>query len=153
MRVAGISPPLEQCGIVMSIKAAVVETRTREASVQEEMAALGEDDLMDFMNLSSQSTGIDGIIFISTSMGQHGPRVKYFQKAGRDQPSFSISIAVEPLLLSKSRDFPDRISSQMAPLVSEWVRLNREALLKFWNDGAYWPVEQVDEFKVALKKI
>ena len=39
---------------------------------------LGDDDLMDFMNLTSLRTGVSGIVFISTAMGPHGARVKYF---------------------------------------------------------------------------
>ena len=44
-------------------------------------------------NLTSAQTGVPGTIFISTAMGSHGPRVKYFVQPGRTQPSFSVSIA------------------------------------------------------------
>ena len=51
-----------------------------DSTLQREIQSLGEDDLMEFMNLTSEQTGIDGIVFVSTAMGPHGPRVKYFVK-------------------------------------------------------------------------
>jgi hypothetical protein len=128
-----------------------LETRDREPTFQEELAVLGDDDLFDMANLTSKQTGIDGIVFISTAVGAHGPRVKYFVKTGRGQPSFSISIAEAPQVLASS--LPPRVTNQVAPKVSEWVRLNREALLSFWNDGQYWTVDEVRAFLAGLKKL
>jgi len=122
----------------MAAKQALEETRDREPTFQEELAVLGDDDLFDTANLTSKETGIEGIVFISTAVGAHGPRVKYFVKTGKGQPSFSISIAEAP---------------QVAPKVSEWVRLNRVALLSFWSDGQYWTVDEVSAFLAALKKL
>ena len=47
-----------------------------EVTLQDEIRSLGDDDGLEFMNLTSQQTGIDGILFVSTAMGPHGPRVK-----------------------------------------------------------------------------
>src|SRR5262245_5595575 len=89
-----------------------------ETTLQEEIATLGDDDLMDFMNLTSLRTGVSGIVFISTAMGPHGPRVKYFVKTGKGQPSFSVSIGADPKLVSSS--LPDRITERMGPAVIAW---------------------------------
>ncbi len=35
------------------------------------------EDMVEMANLTSAQTGVPGTIFISTAMGQHGPRVKY----------------------------------------------------------------------------
>ena len=120
-------------------------------TVQQELACLGDDDVMDLMNLNSQRTGIEGIVFVSTTMGGHGPRVKYFEKTGKGAPSFSVSIADEPQLLASS--LPERIVSRMAPQVIAWVRLNRQPLLAFWSEGAYWDEERAEAFKTMLKRI
>ena len=112
---------------------------------------LGDDDLMDFMNLTSLRTGVSGIVFISTAMGPHGPRVKYFLKTGKGQPSFSVSIADEPQVVASS--LPDRVADQMAPAVIAWVKLNRAELAKFWSEGETWTVEEVDAFRDRLKPL
>ena len=50
---------------------------------------LTDDDVVEMANLTTAQTGVPGTIFISTAMGGHGPRVKYFLQPGRSQPSFS----------------------------------------------------------------
>src|SRR5690348_10778806 len=98
-----------------------------DTTLHEELMALGNDDVVEMANLFSEDTGIEGVIFISTAMASHGPRVKYSLKAGRHQPSFSVSIATEPRLLASS--LPDRTVSRFGSAVIEWVKINREALL------------------------
>jgi hypothetical protein len=135
----------------MRDKLVMEHVRPMEPTLQQEIGGLGDDDLMDFMNLNSRRTGIQGIVFVSTAMGPHGPRVKYFEKTGKGQPSFSIAIAAEPSVLASS--LPERVVSHTAPKVIAWVRLNYEPLLAFWNEGQYWDDDQVTEFKAALKKL
>jgi hypothetical protein len=125
--------------------------QTPEPTLQQEIGGLGDDDVMDFMNLGFQRTGIEGTVFISTAMGGHGPRVKYFEKTGKGEPSFSVSISEEPRVLANS--LPERVVSRLAPMVIDWVRLNREALSTFWFDGAYWDEERIDAFKASIRKI
>jgi hypothetical protein len=122
-----------------------------EPTLGEELAAFADDDVAEMTNLQEQDTGVPGIIFISTAMGSHGPRVKYFVKAGRDQPSFSVSIAEEPHVLANS--LPAREVSRSAPAVMRWVALNREALLRFWNEGETMSVHELVAFVGALKRV
>ena len=110
-----------------------------------------QDEVFEMANLSSARTGIDGIVFISTQIGRHGPRVKYYLQAGRSQRSFSVSVSDEPKLLANS--LPRPVANRMAPKVIEWVRLNRAALLDFWNHGDSWLDEQVTAFKERLVKL
>ena len=132
------------------------ELRTRqkhivEPTLDEELAAFAQDDVVEMTNLQEDDTGIPGVIFISTAMGSHGPRVKYFVKAGRSQPSFSISIADAPRLLANS--LPQRDLSRASPLVIEWVRQNREALLRFWEEGDSYSIREVVALVQSLRKI
>jgi len=122
-----------------------------DTTVQREIQSLGEDDLMDFMNLTSLRTGVSGIVFVSTAMGPHGPRVKYFVKAGKGQPSFSVSIAAEPKVVASS--LPDRVVDDMAPAVIAWIKLNHAELIEFWNGGDTWTVDEVDAFRDRLKPL
>ena len=135
----------------MSMKQAFKERNHAEPTLQEEIAALGDDDLMDFMNLTSLRTGVSGILFISTAMGLHGPRVKYFVKTGKGQPSFSVSIAAEPRIVASS--LPDRVTDQMAPAVIAWVKLNHAELATFWIEGETWTDDEVDAFRDRLKPL
>lgn len=112
---------------------------------------LAIDEVIEMANLSTAQTGVPGIIFISTVIGGHGPRVKYFVQPGRLQPSFSVLIAEPPRVVANS--LPDRVLRQRAPQVIRWVALNRDALLDFWNNGDSWLDPQVTAFKQGLKRI
>jgi hypothetical protein len=111
---------------------------------------LASDDLVEMANLTTQQTGVPGTIFISTAMGSHGPRVKYFVGPGRTQPSFSVSIDDVPMVGANS--FLDRTVRQMPPQVLEWVSRNKDALLDFWNNGDTWTQPEVSEFIQRLQR-
>ena len=104
---------------------------------------LAIDDVVEVANLTGEQTGVPGTIFISTAMGSHGPRVKYFIRPGRTQPSFSVSIGEVPAVVANS--LPDRVVRQISPQVIEWVSRNKEALLDFWNQGDTWTQPEVNE--------
>ena len=112
---------------------------------------LAMEELVEMANLATAQTGVPGTIFISTVMGSHGPRVKYFAQPGRIQPSFLVLIADPPRVLANS--LPNRVLRQSAPDVIRWVALNEDALLDFWNNGDSWTDPQVTAFKQALKRI
>jgi hypothetical protein len=123
----------------------------REPTLDEELSALGEEDVFDMANLGEAQTGVPGVILISTAMGAHGPRVKYYLKAGRHQPSFSVAVSPEPRVVANS--LPERDLARMAAPVIAWVAANHEALARFWWDGPDWMNDQVQNFIAALKKV
>jgi hypothetical protein len=112
---------------------------------------LAQEELVDMANLTSAQTGIIGTIFISTAMGSHGPRVKYFVQPGRTQPSFSVSIADAPAVLANS--LPARTVRQMSPQVIDWVSRNKDALLDFWHHGDSWTQPEVNAFMQRLQRV
>jgi len=134
----------------MGLKQVMEESHERELTVREEIDCLDDDDLMDILNLTKEDTGIEGIVFISTHMGAHGPRVKYMQKPGEHQPSFSVSISERPRVLASS--LPDRVVNRMAPAVMEWVRTNRGDLLKLWNSGTALTRSDLNALLDGLRK-
>ena len=109
------------------------------------------DDVIEMANLTSQQTGVQGTIFISTAMGPPGPRVKYFVRPGRTQPSFSVSVADPPMVVANS--LPARVLRQRSLQVIEWVSRNRDALLNFWNNGDTWTQPDVNDFIQRLRRI
>lgn len=117
----------------------------------DDASILDDQEAHEMANLSEARTGVPGVIWISTRVAKHGPRVKYYQKPGRDQPSFAVSIAEDPAIVAG--DLPERVVNRVSPQVIEWVRLNRERLLAFWNEGDTWMDEQVAEFKEALVRV
>jgi hypothetical protein len=112
---------------------------------------LARDEVVEMANLTSAQTGVPGTMFISTAMGSHGPRVKYFVQPGRTQPSFSVSITDAPAVVASS--LPARTVRQMAPQVIEWVRRNRDELLDFWNNGDSWTQPEVNDFIQRLRRL
>lgn len=119
-----------------------------EPTLEEELAQLDEEALFDYMNLPERITGIVGYLHASTTAGSHGPRVKYYLRPGRAQPSFSVSVSPEPRVMASS--LPERLVRQRAPEVFEFVRRNHDALIRFWRDGEEMDSDQVDELKRSL---
>jgi hypothetical protein len=112
---------------------------------------LAHEDTVEMANLTSTQTGVPGTIFISTAMGAHGPRVKYFMQPGRSQPSFSVSITDAPAVVANS--LPQRVVRQMSPQVIEWVSRNGDTLLDFWQHGDTWTQPEVNGFIQQLRRI
>lgn len=135
----------------MGFQEAPVVWLDREPTLDEEIDALAEGDVFEMANLVEAQTGVAGTIFISTIMGSHGPRVKYYPRRGGQEPSFSVAIASEPRVVANS--LPHHELARMAPAVLEWTRLNHEALSRFWWEGKTWSDPEVTEFKKGLKKV
>ncbi|SFL89976.1 hypothetical protein [Methylobacterium pseudosasicola] len=103
-------------------------------------------------NLDTQDTNVPGTIFISTALGSHGPRVKWYpDRAGRSLPCLIVSIEADPKI---REDFVQSPASRAAaPKVIAWVRLNYAALLNFWTHGASWNRREVSTFLDGLRKL
>ncbi len=125
-----------------------IEQVPGDTSLAEELC---DDILVEMANLTSAQTGVSGVIFISTAMGGHGPRVKYYLQPGRTQPSFSVTIADSPTVAANS--LPVRVVRQMSARVIEWVSRNKDALLDFWYHGDTWTQPEVNEFIQKLKPV
>jgi hypothetical protein len=117
-------------------------------SLAEELAS---QDFVEMANLTSEQTGVPGTIFISTAMGAHGPRVKYFVRPGRTQPSFYVSIADAPAVVANS--LPTRIMRQQSTQVIAWVSHNMDDLLDFWHHGDTWTQPEVNAFIQRLRHV
>ncbi|MES1198888.1 MAG: hypothetical protein ABUS48_02800 [Pseudomonadota bacterium] len=110
-----------------------------------------DEELFEMANLEPEKTGVDGFVYVSTAFPRHGPRVKYFLKLGKDQPSFSVSIAETPEVLVSSLTPSE--TDRHAPQVIEFVRRNREKLLDFWNNGTDWPSDRVHTFLNSFERV
>lgn len=135
----------------MEVRENIAVWTDREPTLDEELGALGEEDLVEMAYLPPEWTGVLAHIFISTALGQHGPRVKVYLKKGRHQPSASISIGPNPRVLASSLD--ERELSRIAPQALEWVAANHEALTTFWFEGENLDIQDVADFGRSLKKV
>lgn len=110
------------------------------------------DELFDMVNLPRKDTGVEGTIYISTAQGQHGPRIKWFpQRPSREAPCLTVTLDAEPRVLNHG--LQARVAAAATPIVRSWVEANREALLRFWNDGLSWTRDEVDAFVDGLNKL
>ena len=123
----------------------------REPTLDEELRALGEEDIVEMAYLPPEWTGLLAHVFISTALGQHGPRIKLYVKKGRHQPSASISIGPEPRILASSLE--ERDLKRIVPKALEWVALNHEALTRFWFEGEALDIQDVADFGRGLKRV
>ena len=112
---------------------------------------LADDDVVEMANLTTAQTGVPGTIFISTAMGGHGPRVKYFSEPGRSQPRFSVAVVDNPTVIANR--LPLRVVRQRSPQVIDWVSRNKDALLDFWYHGDTWTHPEVNDFIQKLRRL
>lgn len=118
----------------------------------EELDALVDDEVLEMRTLAPEQTGLPFRVFISTRLGSHGPRVKgHLQRGGRDAPSFVMTVALEPAVVASS--YSERETRRAAAQLDPWVRLNREALLAYWDDGTSWDDTEVRDFVDALVRV
>ncbi|KQW86584.1 hypothetical protein [Brevundimonas sp. Root1279] len=135
----------------MAVHETIAVWTDREPTLDEELRVLGEEDVFEMANLPPEWTGVLATIFISTALGQHGPRIKLYLKPGRHQPSASISIGPNPRVLASSLD--ERDLARIAPKALEWVALNHAALTSFWFEGETMNISDVADFGRSLKKV
>lgn len=113
---------------------------------------LAEDVLVEMANLTERDTNVPGTIFVSTALGSHGPRVKWYPgPPGRQLPCVIVSIGQEPAIRDDFVGTPT--SRSVTPLVLRWVGQNHEALLRFWREGETWDRHAVSGFLDDLRPI
>lgn len=109
-----------------------------------------EDSPFEMANLSITETGIPGFIYISTRQGQHGARIKYYQKLGPEKPSIVVSLHS---LTIQHDSLGSSVSADIKKQVIRFVELNQDRLMDFWNEGCYWSFPVMQAFINGLEKV
>jgi len=111
-----------------------------------------EDVDFEMTNLGRKHTNIPGVVFVSSRLGAHGPRVKWYaDKPKGNTPCVIVSIGPDPVVRD---DFIGTVQSrQAADLVRAWVRLNHAELLDFWNTGTEWDIDELTDFTRRLRPL
>lgn len=111
-----------------------------------------DDHPFDMANLRSKDTGVPGTVYVSTREGQHAPRVKWYPgRPAPDAPFVTVTLERPPRPINhgvRPWEAQDGVVSTVA-----WVEQNREALLRFWHEGAYWDRDEVNAFFDSLRKL
>ena len=92
--------------------------------------SLAEDELWRMANLSSKKTGLPFIVWISSGQGvRHAARVKVAREMS-DLPDNMTTVSIaSPATI---HDGPPLAAADLRKL-EDWINLNREALLDYWN--------------------
>ncbi len=83
----------------------------------------------DMANLYKRTTGVNTRIWISSSYEKHNPRIK----ADLGDIEVSISISSNPEILAPKNVNLDGYSKLLSQ-IKEWVKLNEELLLEYWEN-------------------
>lgn len=105
----------------------------------------GDPVLVEMANLRERETGVSGIIYISTSQGSHGPRVKYYPGGVRGGPMISVTVTENPKLKVVSK-MKRSEAVQYTKKISQWITINRDALLDFWQNGVDYDRDAMNAF-------
>ena len=93
-----------------------------------------EQRIAHMVNLHQEDTGIDTVIWVSHKCPDYKPFIMALTSTGK----VLISIEDEPKILQ-----PDKLSDgEDISDVIQWIRLNKEALLDYWNDNLF-PTSQM----------
>jgi len=101
--------------------------------------------LFDMANLRPERTGLPFVVFVSQRGGaRHDVRIK-LARGPRVRASEMVTIAVRP----RPRVLRGEISGQEFDLVQQWLALNLDTLVDYWN-GA---IEYTEDMLAALKPL
>jgi hypothetical protein len=92
-----------------------------------------KEKFVEMANLDKDETGIDGAIYISTKEGNHGPRIKFYRKLGKNQPYAGIAISQDHKILYDDLG----LTPEEKQKLFKFIDLNFDLLDDFWKNGHY----------------
>ena len=115
------------------------------------IAHFTEDLVYEMSNQYEKDTGIPGCIFVSSRMGKHEGRIKYYtNKPSLNGPCLIYSIYNFKVLRDK---LGNEVDSKTRKQIIAWIKINQKELIQFWETGYDWTPEQVRYFEDNLKKV
>ena len=89
------------------------------------------------VNLHQEDTGIDTIIWVDHNWPNQKPFIMALTSLGK----VSISIEDEPKVLE-----PDILTDDISAVI-QWIRLNKDVLLDYWNEELYPTAQLLQQIK------
>jgi hypothetical protein len=111
----------------------------------EEIAAeeIAGQALFEMANLRPERTGLPFVVFISQRGGvRHDVRVK-LARGAKVHPSDMITVAARPT----PRIIRGRLNPQEFDLVRQWIELNIDLLVDYWNGDIEYTEDALDAIK------
>jgi hypothetical protein len=94
-------------------------------------------------NLRPERTGLPFIVFISQKGGaRHDVRIK-IARAARVRPSEMITVAILP----SARVVRGRLPPHDLDLLTQWIDLNRDTLIDYWNGIIEYTEDAINAIK------
>jgi Domain of unknown function (DUF4160) len=119
--------------------------RKKEATLSEFLTEPEGEALFEMANLSPKRTGLPFVVWISPKAGApHDVRVKV-SRGPKVHSSELISVAIRPDV----RVVGGSLSAHEVDLLREWVELNRDVIIKYWDGD----IEYTEDAIAALKPI
>lgn len=87
-----------------------------------------EEPLYEMSNLWQARTGLDEIIWVSGKNANHGARIKVYKNKVPRGPNFSVTISDNPKTIGDVF-----VSNKELLRIYEFVKLNKELLLQYWE--------------------
>jgi hypothetical protein len=101
------------------------------------------EDLFTMSNLPGRLTGLPFVVWISPQGGaRHDVRVKV-STGPRAKPGEFITVAVRP----KVRVIEGDISAAHLALLTRWITLNRDVLVRFWDGDLEYTTDVLDKLQ------
>lgn len=107
-----------------------------------------EDAMFEMANFGTKTTGLPMIIWVSEKRASHAARIKVartYDTKVQIGNTFSVLISINPKIVAGDKG---DISPNDLKEVYNWVILNRELLLKYWNHELL-----TDELILQLSKV
>ena len=101
-----------------------------------------QEPLYEMSNVLTKYTGLPTTIWISAKRGNHGARIKIYKEKNGSGSSFTVTVSDEPKVIGTSF-----LKSKELKKVVEFIKLNKELLLKFWELKIEDPVEVITNFQ------
>ena len=105
-----------------------------------------DEEQYEFMNLSYNDTCINGNIYISSKRENQKPNIIFsIVPDSNEKTIFSLD---NKIIYSNMNDI-----DKYLPKINQWILLNKEKLLDFWNNGSEWYWDDLCSFVETFKKI
>jgi hypothetical protein len=132
----------------LKVRSKEIVPKTNETVAEElgrsESNAEGQADF-EMANLRPERTWLPFIVFISQKGGaRHDVRIK-IARAARVRPAEMITVAIRPTV----RVVRGRLDAHDLDLLTQWIDLNRDALVDYWNGI----IEYTEDAMNAIKPI
>lgn len=121
-----------------------------EKRILESDSLITEENLYEMARVQKRDSGLPQMIFVSTrdyGTGNHWARIKVSNVPGTfsKNDNFSVSISIDPRIVGGKSKYS---TSDMNDIF-DWIKLNHDTLIKYWNNK----YETDSEFYTELKKI